>query len=439
MRMVDLLDAKRQGRPLNGEQIAFFVDSFTASRIPDYQASAMLMAICLRGMNTEETTELTRAMLDSGDRFDFSHIDSPKMDKHSTGGVGDKTSFIVAPLAAACGLAVPMISGRALGHTGGTLDKLESIPGVRVALSPGEFREIVDDVGCVIAGQTETLAPADRKLYALRDVTGTVKSVPLITSSILAKKLAEGLDGLVFDVKVGSGAYMESIDDAVELARSLTGAAEVLGVEAVALLTDMNQPLGESIGNALEIEESIATLRGEGPTDVRELSLILVAEMLRLAGSVDAREQGVELARHKLDSGAALDVFSRMITAQGGDASAIDLPERLPRAAHQQSFRASASGLITEMNTQAIGRAAMLLGAGRREVSDVVSAGAGIRLHHKLGAAVSTGEAILTLLTDEQETLHDASQALGNAIRIGEAKPSTRQLVLQTISKERTV
>lgn len=438
MRMIDVLDVKRRGGALSKEQLAFFVREFTAELIPDYQAAALLMAICLNGMTADETMGLTTEMLESGARFDFSHIDKPKTDKHSTGGVGDKTSFIVAPLAAACGLSVPMISGRALGHTGGTLDKLETIPGLTVELDASRVSTIVETVGCVIAGQTGNIAPADRRLYALRDVTCTVKSVPLITASILSKKLAEGIETIVFDVKQGNGAYMKTPGEAEELAISLTDTAAAMGVDAVALLTDMDQPLGTCIGNALEIEEALEILGGAGPQDLRELSLALVAEMLRSTGMVANRDEGVETATRMLDSGKARETFQRMVEAQDGDPECVESPELLPCAANELRVDAPHGGRVAKMHAEKLGVAAMMLGAGRNSLTDTISPGAGIRLHCKVGSDLAAGEPMLTLYADQESLFAGAVQQLNDAIVFGDGPDVGSRLIHDRIAKERT-
>ncbi|MGH9322621.1 MAG: thymidine phosphorylase [Vicinamibacteria bacterium] len=377
MRAVDVLKRKRDDKELSHEEIAFLVDGFTTGDIPRYQMSAFLMAVCLRGMTAEETVALTECMLRSGAILSFDDVPGPKIDKHSTGGVGDKTSLIIAPLAASAGLVVPMISGRGLGHSGGTLDKLESIPGFDVCLDEKRFHEAVARVGCAMVGQTEAIAPADRKLYALRDVTATIESFPLITGSILSKKLAEGIAGLVLDVKTGSGAFMKTREDAESLARSLLSTAERLGKKAVALLTDMSQPLGTHVGNSLEVEESIAVLRGEGPADLKTLSLRLTAHMLALGGIAASVEDGVRRAEAELSSGRGLEKFIAMVEAQRGDPRVAD-GDVLPRASEQEPVPADRNGFVTAIDTEKLGTAAMILGAGREKVEDVIDPGEGM-------------------------------------------------------------
>ena len=391
MRAVDILHKKRHGLALERDEIAFLVDGFTGGDIPDYQISAFLMAVTLSGMNQAETRALTETMLASGAVLDLSDIPGEKIDKHSTGGVGDKTSLIIAPLAAAAGVRVPMISGRALGHAGGTLDKLEAIPGFNVHLDQERFKDVVGSVGCAIIGQSEEIAPADRKLYGLRDVTATIESLPLITGSILSKKLAEGIAGLVLDVKFGSGAFMKTIAEARALADLLVETATYMGKKVTALLTNMNQPLGNYVGNALEVEECIAVLSGDGTADLTTLSVTLTAHMLVLGGVAADIDEGEDKAARVLASGQGLEKFHELVNAQGGDAS------RLPRAARQKVLEASRGGYVASIDTEAIGRVAMMLGAGRQTVDDTIDPGAGLVVHKKLGDEVGPGEPLVTL------------------------------------------
>ncbi|HET6610630.1 MAG TPA: thymidine phosphorylase [Kofleriaceae bacterium] len=394
----ELLRKKRDGQELSREELAWFVAGITADTIPDYQVAAMLMAIYFRGMSQAELAAWADAMLRSGDILDLGHIRRPKVDKHSTGGVGDKISLPLAPAVAACGAAVPMVSGRGLGHTGGTLDKLESIPGFRVDLSAERFASQVDELGACLIGQTERIAPADRRLYALRDVTATVESVPLIASSIMSKKLAEGIDALVLDCKVGRGAFMKTADDARTLAGAIQVIGRAAGVPVTCVLSDMNAPIGETIGNALEVAESVAILRGEGPADTRELVVALGAEMLALAGIADGATDGERRIAASLDDGTALAIFRRMVKAQGGDPRVCDDPAAiLPRAGAERTVAAETDGVITDIFADDLGLAGLCLGAGRTRKEDAVDPAVGIRLHHRVGDRVVRGEALATL------------------------------------------
>ncbi|KQX69991.1 thymidine phosphorylase [Angustibacter sp. Root456] len=398
---VDVIRAKRDGQRLSDEQVDWVVDAYTRGVVADEQMSALAMAILLRGMDRAEISRWTAAMIASGERMDFSSLSRPTADKHSTGGVGDKITLPLAPLVAACGVAVPQLSGRGLGHTGGTLDKLESIPGWRASLTNAEMLAQLDDVGAVICAAGDGLAPADKKLYALRDVTGTVEAIPLIASSIMSKKIAEGTGALVLDVKVGSGAFMKSVDDARELARTMVDLGTDAGVTTVALLTNMQTPLGLTAGNALEVRESLEVLAGGGPDDVVELTLALAREMLAAAGRDDVDPAD------KLRDGSAMDVWRRMIAAQGGDPDA-----SLPTAKETHVVMAPADGVLTQLDALAVGVAAWRLGAGRARKEDVVQAGAGVELHAKPGATVRGGEPLMTLHTDTPERFERALQAL---------------------------
>jgi len=435
MRAVDILKRKREGRELSREEIAFLVNGFTAGEIPDYQVSAFLMAVCLRGMSAEETVALTETMLRSGTILDFSGLSGPKIDKHSTGGVGDKTSLIIAPLAASAGAIVPMISGRGLGHSGGTLDKLESIPGFDVRLDEKRFREVVSDIGFAMVGQTDAIAPADRKLYALRDVTATVESFPLITGSILSKKLAEGIEGLVLDVKVGSGAFMKTREDAETLARLMLSTAARMGTKAVVLLTDMSQPLGTHVGNALEVEESLAVLRGEGPPDLKRLCIRLTAHMLVLGEIASSVEDGERRAEEELRSGRGLSKFLAMVRAQGGDPRIVDSGV-LPRARAQKEVVAERDGFVAAIDTEMLGTAAMVLGAGREKVEDVIDPGAGLLVGKKLGSEVEKGEPLVTLHYNDPSRLMEAEGRVQKAYSIGDSRrPPVPELILAVLEQ----
>ena len=435
MRVPDLIRKKRDAGSLTRGELFFLIEQYAQGAVPDYQMSAWLMAVFFRGMNAEETAHLTEAMLRSGQVLDLSSVPGTKVDKHSTGGVGDKTSLVVAPVVAAAGVPVPMISGRGLGHTGGTLDKLEAIPGFNVRLSLEEFRRALAEVGCGLIGPTEKIAPADRKLYALRDVTCTVESVPLITASSLSKKLAEGSDALVLDVKVGSGAFMKDQQSARRLAESLRSIATRMGKRVVALLTDMDQPLGCTVGNALEMAEAIETLHGKGPEDFRTLCRELTAWMLVLGARAADLSQGQEQFESLTRSGAAVEKFRQIIEHQGGDARVLDDPGRLPQAKEQVPFKARRGGFLAKMEAERIGRAAVELGAGRAQLEDIVDPAVGLVLHKKVGDAVETGECLATLHVNQSDRLAEAESLLADAFVIAPAAPSRpRPLVLETLS-----
>ena len=407
--VVDVIVAKRDGGELTNDQIDWVVDAYTRGLVADEQMAALAMAIFLNKMNRREISRWTSAMIASGERMDFSGLSKPTVDKHSTGGVGDKITLPLAPLVAGCGVAVPQLSGRGLGHTGGTLDKLESIRGWRADLSDDEIISRLEDVGAVICAAGSSLAPADKKLYALRDVTGTVESIPLIASSIMSKKIAEGTSVLVLDVKVGSGAFMKTLDSARELARTMVELGSDAGVKTVALITDMGTPLGRTVGNALEVRESLEVLSGEGPADVVELTLALAREMLAAVG-----RDGVDPA-DKLADGSAMDVWRQMIAAQGGDPDA-----DLPTARETHPVAAPVGGVLTRLDALAVGVAAWRLGAGRARKEDPVQAGAGIEIHVKPGERVEAGRPLLTLHTDDEDRIPRAEAALVDAFDIAE-------------------
>lgn len=434
MRAVDIIRTKRDQGELNHDALASFVHAATHGTWPDYQLSALLMAICIRGMSNEETATLTRLMTDSGSRIDLSEIQGIKVDKHSTGGVGDKTSLILAPLAAACGVVVPMMSGRGLGHTGGTLDKLESIPGFRVSLSQSEFRATLSDIGCALIGQTADLAPADRKLYALRDVTSTVESIPLITASILSKKLAEGISGLIMDVKWGLGAFMKTLESARELAQSLVRVGTTNGLTMEALITDMNVPLGRAVGNSLEIIESIETLKGNGPKDLEELSVHLAARMVHMANRTMPHDGALSLVHQAIRSGAGLKKFREIITRQGGDPSVLDDYSMLPTAPYRSIIPAARAGYITSMNAETVGVAAMKLGAGRATAEDQVDHAVGIYCHAVVGEHVQIGDPIFEVHYRSESSLNDVIPALNSALTFSDEKPEPRSVILECIT-----
>jgi len=430
MNVPELIRKKRDGGPLAREEIFEFIERSTRGEVPDYQCSALLMAIFFRGLDTRETADLTEAMRRSGQQLDLSSFPQPKIDKHSTGGVGDKTSLVVAPVAAAGGLLVPMISGRGLGHTGGTLDKLESIPGFNTRLTLAEFRRVLGACGMGLIGQTEELAPADRRLYALRDMTATVESIPLIAASIMSKKLAEDLDGLVLDVKTGSGAFMKRFEDAHELATRLVEIGTACGTCVRALITDMSQPLGNAVGNALEVVEAIETLKGHGPRDLVELCRELTAHMFMLGGL----EATLDGARARFDSllarGQALEKFVQVVAAQGGDAKVVEDYSRLPRAQYEDSVVAPEDGHVAGLEAEALGRASMSLGAGRERLDSAIDPAVGLVLEKKVGDAVAAGERICALYANDQERLARAHAMVRSAIAISPEPVAPRPLIL---------
>jgi pyrimidine-nucleoside phosphorylase/thymidine phosphorylase len=420
-RAIDVIRKKRDGGELSRNEIESLVNSYTRGDIPDYQMSAWLMAVVLRGMTRAETAALTDAMLRSGEVLDLSALPAKKVDKHSTGGVGDKTSLVLAPLAAAAGVMVPMISGRGLGHTGGTLDKLEAIPGFDVNLPVAQFRRVLETCGCAMIGQTAEIAPADRKLYALRDVTGTVESPYLICASIMSKKLAEGIDALVLDVKTGSGAFMKSEKDAVFLAELMVETGERMGKQMVALITDMDQPLGSMIGNALEVVEVVEVLRGEGPEDLRQLCLELAGWMLHLGGVADTVAEGKKQSEKLIASGEALDKFRQMVALQGGDLRAIDEAKKLPQAQHTMILSSSKKGYLAALQCEQVGTACVILGGGRERKEDSVDPAVGIVLHKKVGDPVSSGEALATIYYNAEARAVRARQLLDESYQIADS------------------
>ena len=435
MRMYDLITKKKRGEPLATSEIRAMVEGFTKGEIPDYQMAAMLMAICFRSMTEEEMRGLTLAMAASGDEVDLSAFGSSTVDKHSTGGVGDKTTLIACPVVAAAGGRIAKMSGRGLGHTGGTVDKLESIPGFRTTLSREEFFAVVEKTGISLIGQSGELAPADKKLYALRDVTATVDSIPLIAASVMSKKLAAGSAAIVLDVKTGSGAFMKTLDDALALARAMVAIGEGAGRKTSAVITDMDVPLGFAVGNALEVAEAMEVLQGRGPADLREVSLALAADMLRLIGR-GGFDECQRLAEKAVDDGSAFRAFAAMVEAQGGDASCLADPRKLPQAAFRLKVRAERSGYITHMDAETIGQAACMLGAGRETKESVIDHAAGIRILKKTGEAVEAGEAIAELHANAENLLAPAASRCLAAIEVGTAPPAKRPRIFARVTKE---
>ncbi|KAF1304353.1 pyrimidine-nucleoside phosphorylase [Candidatus Enterococcus willemsii] len=419
MRMVDLIEKKRDGGVLSEQEIRYIVDEYTKNQIPDYQMSALLMAIFYEDMTDEEITALTLAMAESGEVIDLSSIAGIKVDKHSTGGVGDTTTLILAPLVASVGVPVAKMSGRGLGYTGGTLDKLESIPGFKIELSEAEFIRLVNDSQVAVIGQSGNLAPADKKLYALRDVTATVNSIPLIASSIMSKKIAAGADAIVLDVTTGDGAFMKNLDDARRLAHTMVRIGKLADRQTMAIISDMSQPLGEAIGNSLEIVEAIETLQGKGPEDLVEMCYVLGSQMVVLAKKAETLEEARQLLEEALNSGAAFEKFKEMIRQQGGDVTYIDEPDRLLTATHQIELPAKQTGVVTKLVANELGIAAMMLGAGRRTKEESVDHAVGLKLHKKVGEAVQEGEALLTIYSNT-DAIDDVVELLYQNIEIGQ-------------------
>jgi pyrimidine-nucleoside phosphorylase/thymidine phosphorylase len=435
MRAVDIIRKKRDGHTLTSSEIAAMVARDVPGGVADYQWAALLMAIVWRGMNPAETAALTDAMMNSGQIVDLSAFPGRKIDKHSTGGVGDKTSLILAPVAAAAGVLVPMVSGRGLGHTGGTLDKLESIPGFRVDLDLARYQEVLSSCGLVMIGQTPEIAPADKFLYALRDATATVESIPLIAASIMSKKLAEGIDGLVLDVKTGGGAFMETLDHSRSLAETMCAIGQSLGKDMVALITRMDEPLGCAVGNAVEVAECLACLRGEGPADLMTLSLELAAEMVLMAGRAGSLEEARNLCRKTIDDGTALQRFRRLVAAQGGDPRTVDNPAILPAARRSIVLSSPASGFVTSLAARPIGHATMLLGAGRARMDSAIDHAVGVIIHKTVGAAVELGEPLCTLFVNDESRLAEASQSILGAYTIAASPSKSQPLFLDRIAR----
>lgn len=433
MRMVDIIEKKRDGQELTTAEINFFIEGYTKGEIPDYQASALAMAIYFQDMNDRERADLTRAMVESGDTIDLSAIDGVKVDKHSTGGVGDTTTLVLAPLVASLGVAVAKMSGRGLGHTGGTIDKLESIAGFHVELTREQFIDLVNRDKVAVIGQSGNLTPADKKLYALRDVTGTVNSIPLIASSIMSKKIAAGADAIVLDVKTGDGAFMKTQKDAEELAHAMVRIGNHVGRKTIAIISDMSQPLGFAIGNALEVKEAIETLQGKGPKDLTELVLTLGSQMVILAGKAKTSEEAKEMLLDAIHSGKALAKFKEFLANQGGDASIVDDLTKLPQAKYKIELPAKQSGYISRMVADEIGVASMILGAGRATKEDVIDLAVGLVLHKKVGDKVEEGESILTIYSN-RENVEDVKQKLYDNIFI--ADTATAPTLIHTVITE---
>ncbi len=434
--MYEIISKKRDGLELEREEIAFVISGYVRGDIPDYQVAAWLMAIFIRGLNDRELADLTEIMLGSGDRIPLDGVTGKKIDKHSTGGVGDKISFVVAPLLAACGVRVPMLSGRGLGHTGGTLDKLEAIPGMNVFLTSEKFREVLATAGMVICGQTENIVPADKKLYALRDATATVSCIPLIASSIMSKKLALGSDGIVLDVKTGSGAFMKEEQDSIRLCRTMVSIGEKTGRPTLGIISSMDQPLGRAVGNSLEIIESIEALKGKGPEDIMQVTYALGWCMLQAAGKKTSYAQAVETFREAIASGRALEVFRRFITAQGGDAGICDDYALLPASSQRVEFIAPVSGYVSRIDSYAVGLAAIDTGAGRRKKEDAIDFGSGFIFHVNIGDKVAKGQKLVTIHSDRQEQTTAVLERLGQAIQIGPRAVARPKMVLHLVDKD---
>lgn len=436
--IVSLIRKKRDGEVLSDEEISYIVKAYTHNEIEDYQASSFLMAAFLNGLNADESAALTDSMLHSGIVVDLSSVPGKKVDKHSTGGVGDKLSLILAPVVASAGVPVPMISGRGLGHTGGTLDKLESIPGFTVDMDLDRYIEIITKHGLVLAGQTKEIAPADKKLYSLRDVTATVESIPLIAGSIMSKKLAEGIDALVLDVKYGSGAFMKELDDAIELAETLVAIGEKFNKKTVAYLTNMDQPLGFKIGNWLEVEECVEAMHGHGPKDIMKLSNLLSGTMIWLGGKADSVEEGVRISEQQIANGQAFQKWVDIVEEQGGDSSVIKDLSSFPKATYEFELLSRKDGYVSGMNSYEIGIASLELGAGRRSIEDKIDPTAGITLKKKVGDKITKGETILTGFTNKPAMIETVTEQLYGAVEISRDKPEMKPLVTHVSDSEGT-
>lgn len=436
MRAYDIIYKKRFGGELTPDEIVFIVSGYASGTVPEYQMAAWAMAVCMQGMTDRETAALTMAMVDSGDTIDLAPIAGRKVDKHSTGGVGDKVSLVLVPLVAACGAPVAKMSGRGLGHTGGTLDKLESIPGFQVERSRDQFIDQVNQIGCAVVGQTGNLVPADKKLYALRDVTATVDSIPLIASSVMSKKIAAGAQGIVLDVKTGSGAFMKTVDDSFRLAQAMVGIGRQVNRETVAFVSDMDQPLGWAIGNALEVAEAIETLRGFGPPDLEAVCLSLGAQMLRLAGVAADEAEGRKKLRYAIRSGTGLEKLKEMVRAQGGDVTCVLQPVKLPRAETILPVPAPASGYVKSIDALSVGIAASLLGAGRETKESTIDPAVGVVLKKKVGDAIGKGEPLAELHVNQSRHMEDARQRIEAAFVIGLERVPARTLLYGLVTEE---
>jgi pyrimidine-nucleoside phosphorylase len=433
MNALELIRKKRNSECLTGEEINFLITSYTKSKIPDYQFSAFLMAVYFQGMNKIETAEFTKAMLYSGKVIDLSSVKGVKIDKHSTGGVGDKTSLIIAPIVAAAGVNVPMISGRGLGHTGGTLDKLEAIPGFKTNLSLAEYKKVLKKCGAVLIGQTSDIAPADKLIYALRDVTATVESIPLITGSIMSKKLAEGIDGLVLDIKTGNGAFMKTLKDARELAHSLIGTAKAFNKKVIGFITDMNQPLGNHIGNWLEIYESIKVLQGEIVEDLLEVTVALSGAMIYIGGKSASINEGIEISKEMIKNGKAFDKFLQIVKSQGGNVYLIKNPEKYPKPKFVEKIVATAGGYFSEIDNYQLGMISLQLGAGRLSKEDKIDPKAGIIFYPKIGDKVKRGEVIAEFYTDRKGVLKDLKERLSSIIKFSDKRTVGPKLIKEIL------
>lgn len=434
MRVVDIIKKKRDRGILTSEEIDFFIRGLTRAEIPDYQATALLMAIYFSGMTDDETYSLTSSMMNSGEVLDLSDIPGIKIDKHSTGGVGDKLSLTIAPLVASAGVPIPMIAGRGLGHTGGTVDKLESIPNFRTNLSLREFKETVKKINLSIIGQTSEIAPADKKLYALRDVTATVESIPLIVSSIMSKKMAEGIDGLVMDVKTGNGAFMKEFEDALELSEGIVQIGKKMGKNVVALITDMNQPLGYAVGNSLEVIEAIEVLKGKGSDDIKNLTLKIGAWILKIGGITEDIEDGIKILQEKLNSGEGLEKFRELIKYQSGNPEVIDNYNLFPKAKIIKDVMSMKSGYVQKIETDKIGISACILGAGRLKADSPIDYSAGLILRKKVGDYVEKDETLITIHTNNKETISEAESIITSSYIIGINQPIKPPLIHKVIT-----
>lgn len=435
MTVNEIIRKKREGNSLTSQEMQFLIRGYVNGEIPDYQIAAFLMATYFRGMNTDETVEFTHLMLHSGDVINLSSIPERKVDKHSTGGVGDKISLPLAPMVAACGVPVPMISGRGLGHTGGTLDKLEAIPGFKTDLSIDEYKKVIAEIGLVMIGQTKEIAPADKKMYALRDVTSTVECIPLIAGSIMSKKLAEGIDALVLDIKTGRGAFMQSYERSLELAQTLVNIGNKFGKETVGFITDMNQPLGFAIGNWLETKESIDCLRGEKIPEVMELSYVLGGAMVMLGGKANTLQEGIERCTEAITSGKAFDKFVALVQRQSGDTTFLLHPEKYPAAKHTETITALQSGYVSAIDSLELGLAGITLGAGRTKVDDVIDPKAGILLKKKVGDSVTKGEKIAEIFTDKENSIADVKKRIESAFTFSSERNAPGKLILTQVDK----